>query len=963
MKYRNYVFVLLVILTLCAVAFVSIYNEVKRQTIADLNTRQFMHARQSARGIQEHFDHLIKTLIILSQHESIVRLTKQGQQIMMNYQELDPEEIKGITRVDARGIILHTTPYNRKVIGTDISGQEHVREILKTHKPVISDVFQAVQGFQAIAIHVPVFQNDRFAGTLGVLVSFDHVADHHVREIRIGENGYAWMITRSGIEISCPVPGHIGHSVFDNCKDFPEIIAMASQMQKGKEGVTTYPFDKIRGSHVEKVVKHAVYLPIKIGNTFWSIVVATPEDEVLLIMDGFRKRLMFVFIVLFLIGCAFTYFLVRTFVIFREQEKRKAIEASLEKSEETLSLVMDGVPVLLAYVDEDLRFVYTNRAYAEWYGRTREALTGKRIADLLDQEVFSRALPYYQEALSGKDVVFENKACDKDGRERYVNIRLVPHNRAGRVVGIFASIMDITEHRLAEEKRREAELLFSAFMNNIPAAVLIKDRDLRPVYANKRFRELFPADNWMGKTPAETFPPEVADPMTENDRQALSSGFVRYEEQWENLDGLKCIFETSKFRIEREGKTPFLGCIILDVTDRKRAEEERNALQERLQRAEKMEALGTLAGGVAHDLNNVLGVLVGFSELLVEKLPGDSPLVRYADNILKSSMKGTAIIEDLLTLARRGVTISETVNLNKVVSDYFRTPEFDKLKSFHTGVKISTMLEESLLNIKGSPVHLGKTVMNLISNAAEAISGSGEVTIRTENRYLDKPVRGYDDLKEGDYAVLTVSDTGSGISTRDLAKIFEPFYTKKVMGKSGTGLGLAVVWGTVKDHSGYIDVMSEEGKGSIFTLYFPATRDDLAGTRAALSTGAYEGKGESILVVDDVLAQRELAVSMLERLGYSVKAVASGEEAVEFLKKEKTDLIVLDMIMDPGIDGMETYRRILEIHPGQKAVIVSGFSETERVRKTQQMGAGAFVRKPYLLEKIGLAIRKELDRK
>ncbi|NTW77695.1 MAG: response regulator, partial [Syntrophaceae bacterium] len=190
-----------------------------------------------------------------------------------------------------------------------------------------------------------------------------------------------------------------------------------------------------------------------------------------------------------------------------------------------------------------------------------------------------------------------------------------------------------------------------------------------------------------------------------------------------------------------------------------------------------------------------------------------------------------------------------------------------------------------------------------------------------------------------------------------------PFYTKKVMGRSGTGLGLAVVWGTVKDHKGYIDVQSEEDKGTTFTLYFPATREETGGIKKALSPDYYMSKGESILVVDDVKEQRELAMNMLERLGYRVAAVSGGEEAIEYLQKKRADLIVLDMIMDPGIDGLETYRRIIESNPGQKAIIVSGFSETDRVKKTQEMGAGAFVRKPYVLEKIGMAVRMELDRK
>jgi CheY-like chemotaxis protein len=175
-------------------------------------------------------------------------------------------------------------------------------------------------------------------------------------------------------------------------------------------------------------------------------------------------------------------------------------------------------------------------------------------------------------------------------------------------------------------------------------------------------------------------------------------------------------------------------------------------------------------------------------------------------------------------------------------------------------------------------------------------------------------------------------------------------------------LGLAVVWGTVKDHDGYINVQSDVGKGSIFNLYFPVTRESLFEEAENISVFDYLGKGETILVVDDVKGQRDLAQKMLKKLNYQVSAVAGGEEALSFLQDHPVDLVILDMIMDPGIDGLETYKRILEIHPHQKAIIVSGFSETERVNAAQALGAGAYVKKPYLLEKIGLAVRKELDK-
>ncbi|MCW4020367.1 MAG: ATP-binding protein, partial [Candidatus Bathyarchaeota archaeon] len=277
-------------------------------------------------------------------------------------------------------------------------------------------------------------------------------------------------------------------------------------------------------------------------------------------------------------------------------------------------------------------------------------------------------------------------------------------------------------------------------------------------------------------------------------------------------------------------------------------------------------------------------------------------------------------------------------------------------------VELETDLEPNLLNILGSPIHLSKTVMNLVSNAAEAMPNGGKIVISTEVLYVERPIRGHDDIEEGDYVTLSVSDAGVGIPPGEVKKIFEPFYTKKVLGRSGTGLGMAVVWWTVRDHNGYIDVQTEEGKGTRFTLYFPATRQELTKDTSPLQSDEYMGKGESILVVDDVKEQREIASMILEKLGYSVTSVSSGEGAVDYMKRSSADLLVLDMIMDPGIDGLETYRRICKLHPQQRAVLVSVFSETKRVKEAQGLGAGSYVRKPYSLEKIGVAIRAELDR-
>jgi signal transduction histidine kinase len=390
------------------------------------------------------------------------------------------------------------------------------------------------------------------------------------------------------------------------------------------------------------------------------------------------------------------------------------------------------------------------------------------------------------------------------------------------------------------------------------------------------------------------------------------------------------------------------------------AGEEKKRLEAELHRAMKMEAVGAMAGGVAHDLNNILSGLVSYPELLLMDLPEDSPLTKPIMNIQKSGEKAAAIVQDMLTLARRNVNVTEVVNLNIILKEHLKSPEHQKILSYNPYAKLTTDLEPNLLNIVGSDVHLSKTLMNLISNAMEAMPDGGEVQITTRNEYVDIPITGYDTVNEGDYVVLTVSDNGVGIEPKDREKIFEPFYTKKTMGRSGTGLGMAVVWGTVKDHNGYIDLKSEINVGTTFTLYFPVTRKELLEHEVDSVMDQYAGKGETVLVVDDVEEQRDIAAGMLTRLGYQVTTVPSGEAAVAHIKTNPVDMLVLDMIMAPGIDGLETYRRILEIRPDQKAVVASGFSETERVREVQKLGAGAYVKKPYLLKNIGPALRRVL---
>ncbi|MGV8080127.1 MAG: PAS domain S-box protein [Syntrophales bacterium] len=966
MKHRFILVAIIIILGLSVYFFASFYNDAKQEAIKNVNNEQWIQAGHAARGIEDFFTGWTNLLTSISSARSIIHFDDRARRSFEFLYKANQEKIRAITRMDANGRIVYTYPFDASVIGKDISRQKHVREVMATHKPVISDVFSAVQGYRTVALHVPVFRNQAYDGTIGIAISFEALAKRYLEDLRIGDTGYAWMVSRDGTELYCPVPGHIGNSVFDNCRDFPSILVMAEKMLKGEQGSTTYTFDKIRGSQVENVRKHAVYMPIKIGNTFWSIVVASSEDEIIASLENFRNKLFVVIGLLLLGGLLFSYYGLKAWFFIEEEKQRHRAEEALRDSEDKYRSLAETASDFILTIDFNGIITYANRATIQLAGGRN--IVGMRVTDLIPPDALAPQMEMLQERSRGYEGVRSYEWTlpfrDQPPASMSLEIKSALLIDQGKPSGVLITARDITGRKRAEEALRQSERNFRNLTEASTVGISITDGE-RFLYCNPQILRMsgYSEEEYLSRPIWDFVTPESRDLIMQRGKDRLAGKAVpaSYEIQVLTKNGGTRWAEVGAATIEYNGK-PAIVFTQYDITDRKNAEAEREALQMRLNSARKMEALGQLAGGVAHDLNNILGIMSGYSELLLLEIPEGQRAREHAEKILKSTEKGANIIQDLLTLARRGVTTSDVINLNNIVSDFLKTPVFENVKSYHPRVTFRTECQEHLLNIKGSSVHLEKTLMNLVSNAAEAISGEGEVLIRTENRYVDKAIKGYDEVREGDYVVLTVSDTGLGILPEDRDKIFEPFYTKKKMGRSGTGLGLAIVWGTVKDHSGYIDVRSLIGEGTTFTLYFPVTREEMTETRQSIPRERYMGNGESVLIVDDIAEQRDIAAGLLAKLGYEVHTVASGEEAVTYLEGNQADILVLDMIMDPGIDGLETYQRIIRTNPKQKAIIVSGFSETDRVRAAQQLGAGAYVRKPYVLEQIGLAIRDELVR-
>ncbi len=386
---------------------------------------------------------------------------------------------------------------------------------------------------------------------------------------------------------------------------------------------------------------------------------------------------------------------------------------------------------------------------------------------------------------------------------------------------------------------------------------------------------------------------------------------------------------------------------------------EKESLQSKLQAARKLEALGLMAGGVAHDLNNILAGIVSYPELILLNLPPDSELREPIEAIRESGDRAATVVADLLTISQSAATAKEKHDINILIKEYYNYLECKNIVSLYPKTTIRHELSSDAAWILCSPVHVKRCVMNLVTNAVEAVGEDGSVVVSTRKIVLDNCAARKTKLTPGEYVILSVLDNGSGIAEKDLEHIFEPFYTRKVMGRSGTGLGLTIIWNTMENHGGRVLVQSS-ATGTCFRLYFPICMQKEV-TADAETQDRRPVNMEHVLIVDDDPQIRDIACQILRVLGYRVDCVCSGELAIKFLEKNIVDLVILDMLMEPGMNGRLTYKKILEMRPNQKALIASGFSDSDEVHAALQLGAAGFIKKPYSIDQLGRAVEDALS--
>jgi PAS domain S-box-containing protein len=511
----------------------------------------------------------------------------------------------------------------------------------------------------------------------------------------------------------------------------------------------------------------------------------------------------------------------------------------------------------------------------------------------------------------------------------------------------------------AQGRLRQSETLYRQIFNTANDAIFLTDLEGRIVACSERVLELYgyhPTE-LTGQSMEALVPEEKRAQAAERRNYLIRHGDNIYEAEHRRKGGERMQVELSERIIDRQDRGKVIVSCVRDITGRRQTEQALAESQSKLLRAHRMEMAGLMAGQIAHDFNNLLSPMLGLPDLIREEIPENAQARADLDLIRASAQRMAEISQQLLTLGRRGQVHTRPADVNRIVQETLATLDPRRTE----GVEVIRQLSPQLPPVLGGANQLMRAVSNLVWNAVEAMPNGGRLTVKTDVVRREQASAKSTTSEAGDFVRLIVEDTGAGIPETVLDRIFDPFYTTKSASRQrGSGLGLSVVQAVVQDHKGFIEVQSRVGQGSRFTVYLPVCRLPVEPEPAA-ATALVRGT-ERLLIVDDDEMQISVFRRILSGLGYQVTSATSGDQAVERVKQQAFDLVLLDMVMESGIDGTETYRRILHMYPHQRALIVTGYAEVQRVAEVQRLGAGPVLRKPVSREALARAVREEIDR-
>ena len=638
-----------------------------------------------------------------------------------------------------------------------------------------------------------------------------------------------------------------------------------------------------------------------------------------------------------------------------EVAERRQAEDALQASRELLRSVVDAVPAIISVRDKDGRYVVVNPAQATFYGLTAETMVGKLLEEVVPPDYARLTRQRDRAVLDGGRPIrgFDETGSDRDGNSTSWYTAKVPIKGAdGAISAVLTTAIDITERKRAEEALKKSEELFARTFHASPGLFAISNPEDGTIYdVNETWLEVlgYSYEAAMAKTALELG--IWVDPSTR-------ASFVERLKQEKSIRGVEAKFRTkagdeldvlvSAEHVDLGGE-PRMLIVSLDITAMKQTEE-------RLRQAQKMEAVGQLTGGVAHDFNNLLAVILGNAELLADKAGGD---VRRTEAILRAAARGAELTQRLLAFSRRQPLRPQPIDLAGLVAGMSDLLE----RTLGETIAITATASPELWSASADSGQVENAVLNLAINARDAMPGGGKLTIECSNVSLDGTCLAQNpEAIPGDYVLLTVSDSGTGMSAKVREHAFEPFFTTKEVG-AGSGLGLSMVYGFAKQSGGHVIIYSEEGQGTTVKLYLPRARQAAKATNPQVPDDVLRGRGEVVLVIEDDAEVRDLVVKMLDSLDYQVIDVPETESASATLERgERVDLVLSDVILPGGRSGPEFAQEAGQRYHDLKIIFMSGYP-AEAAKSNGLLGSDTILlNKPFERRQLAEALREALDR-
>jgi PAS domain S-box-containing protein len=951
-----------IVLAVFFLLFYLVYSDIKNHTIEEFNKEQLILAQTASQGITSFFEDYESDLTFLSRIDQVIEFSDSSKKYLSNFYETHKKLIEAITQVDSKGIIQHTFPVNKSVIGEDISYQKHVYQIITTHKPVISDVFMSVQGYPAIALHVPIFKGDVYKGSLAILIPIDRLGKRYLEKISIRGSGNAWLLSENGVEIYCPIPGHTGKSLAEHTNNAGSATGLLERIRNESFGTERGVNQEIVVNGKTKVVdRYVVFYRAPLGNTYWTIMISYEEKDVYASLSRLRNRLIFIFILLFVVVLYYFYSISKVRTLLQEEAKRKQAEKTLQESEGKFRTFFDESPIGIELYNASGMQVDANKASLKMFGISDVSEVAKfNLFDgtSLDSDKIKRLRRGEQisyQSLFDFEKVKElgQYKTNKSGKAYFDYVITSLFNPGQKTInGYLLQVQDITERKRSEEDF----LMLAHALRSINECVSITDMENRILFVNEAFSISYgySAEELIGKKMDFLRSDNNSAELINSVLPATLNGGWRGELMNARKDGSEFqIYLSTSIIHDKEGKPLGLIGVASDITDQKRSEQELIIAKERAEESDRLKS--AFLANMSHEIRTPMNGILGFSELLKEPdLTGEEQLI-YISVIEKSGKRMLNIINDLVDISRieagqEEVTLGETKLNEKIEYLYkFFNPEAAKKGlqlSFHQG------LSSAEATIVTDREKLYAILTNLIKNAIK-YTDSGTIEF------------GYDLKEEQQHSLLQfyIKDTGIGIPQNRQQAIFERFVQADIEDRNarqGAGLGLSISKAYVEMLGGKLWLESEEGKGS--TFYFTLPYRDLSSEKKSALTGENEYTSGGmpvpldlqlkVLIAEDEETSDFLITHALQKFSREILHAKTGIQAVDICRNNPDiNLIMMDIKM-PDMDGYEATRQIRQFN--EKVIIIAqtAFALVGDREKALESGCNDYISKPINKEKL-----------